>query len=57
MGLNYQRRPRLEDLRDVPDEVLPTFGREDFNSAQFDDQLIYDKMNKQLDKAQERLSR
>lgn len=56
MGLNFTKRGRLEDLRDIPDEVLPSFGREDFASAKFDDELIYDIVNKGLDKAKERLN-
>jgi len=56
MGVNYgQRRQRSSDLRNPTDIVESTIGEKDFDMSHWDEQLIYDVINKRLDEQEAKL--
>lgn len=52
MGLRYVRRNRMESLPAVNDAILASIGERDFKFDQYDEGLVFDMLNAQLDKAQ-----
>lgn len=56
MGVKYVRRNRMEDLPNVPVEVLVAIGQSNINFEKFDEQLIWDKINARLDIEQLRIN-
>lgn len=57
MGLRYKKRNRMEEIRQLPNPVLASLGATDINFEKFDEQLIYDIINKNLDKQQEKMNK
>lgn len=55
MGVKYVKRNRMEDLPTIPDSVLASIGMTNINFEKFDEQLIYDQINKELDIQQKRI--
>lgn len=56
MGLRYVKRPRMESLPNVPDEVLVGIGSSNIQFSHFEEDLIYWKVNRRLDVVQERIN-
>ena len=58
MGVNYgQRRPRMEDLKNPTEIVETTIGEKELKMTHFDEQLIYDKINAELDKQEAKIKK
>jgi len=58
MGVNYgQRRPRLHDLANPTEIVETTIGEKELKMEHWDEQLIYDKINAELDKQEDKLKK
>ena len=55
MGLKRSKRERMSSLSDIDDIALASLGATDIEFEKYDEQLIYDKVNKQLDKQQEKI--
>lgn len=55
MGFNFVRRNRLESLPAIPLTALYGLGTSDLNFEKFDETIIYDLINDNLDAAQARL--
>ena len=56
MGRNFVKRNRLESLPAIPLTALASLGTTDINFEIYDEQLIFDQINENLDKAQARLN-
>ena len=56
MGLTRDKRERMASLGDIDNITLASLGAHNINFEKFDEHLIYDKINKQLDKQQERIN-
>ena len=56
MGRNFVKRNRLESLPNIPDAALYSLGTTDINFEIFDEQVIFDLVNKNLDEAQARMN-
>lgn len=46
----------MERLGRVPDEILSSIGQNDIKYSRFDEQLILDKLNKNIDKQQKKFN-
>lgn len=57
MGLRYQKRNRLESFKGLPDTLLASLGTTDINYEKYDEQVIADVVNRNLDKQQEKLQK
>ncbi len=58
MGVNYgQRRPRLHDLENPTDIVTYTIGVERFDTSHYDETVVFDVINEQIDKQEAKLKR
>lgn len=58
MGVNYgQRRPRLHDLKNPTDIVMTTIGEKELKMDHYDEQLIFDVINKKLDVQEDKLKK
>lgn len=57
MGLRYQKRDRLTSFRGdkVSDVLLYSLGTTDINYEKYDEQIVADIINKNLDKQQEKI--
>lgn len=56
MGVNYgQRRQRMAGLRNPGDVVAASIGNENIKWAHFDEQLVFDVINKKLDIQEEKI--
>ena len=50
MGVRYgQKRHRLESLKNPGDTIMFAIGVNDLNFEKFDEQIIFDLINKRLD--------
>jgi hypothetical protein len=56
MGLKYVKRPRLQDLPAIPDITLASIGANNLQYEKYDEQVIFDQINKQLDLVQKRIN-
>jgi hypothetical protein len=56
MGVRYVKRNRMEGLPSVPDPVLASIGMTNIKFEKFDEQLIFDIINKELDIQQKRIN-
>lgn len=57
MGFNFIPRRRLESLPAIPLAALFGIGTTDLNYEKYDETIIFDLVNKNLDRAQRRLNR
>mgnify|MGYP000324280617 CR=1 FL=1 len=55
MGLRRGKRGRMESLRKIPDEALASIGATNIEFEKYDEQLIWDNVNKRLDIQQEKI--
>jgi len=56
LGVRYgQRRHRLESLKNPGDTILFAIGVNDINLEKYDEQVIYDDINKRIDAVEKKL--
>lgn len=55
MGLRYIKRNRMEDLPHISDSTLASIGANNIKYEKFDEQLIYDQVNANLARQQEKI--
>ena len=56
MGRNFgQRRKRMESFQNPGPETLAAIGARDINFEKFDEQEIFNKINRKLDEVEKRL--
>jgi hypothetical protein len=56
MGVRYVKRNRMEGLPNIPDPVLSSIGMTNLKFEKFDEQLVYDIINAELDIQQEKIN-
>jgi len=55
MGVTRQKRNRMESFSNIRPTVLYSLGIDDINFEIYDEQQLYDEVNKRLDKQQAKI--